>query len=252
MQPFENHGWLVGHQPLFSAFTVIADIVACPPCSGACTLPHVRTHRWPVTAISSVVLVWTVALSSVSCDRPDAGRPATASSPAAAAPNDGPAVVTGTVAAGAIVTLRAAAGEPAAPPAGPAVLDQYSRQFVPDLLFVRVNQTVEFRNSEDVDHNVQVLRQPTGTTVMNESGSNGQVFTHVFAQPGWYDVVCDIHPGMRATIVATASPYAALAGSDGAFAISGVPRGQYTLAVLINGRETTRPVAVNAPAVRVP
>lgn len=136
-------------------------------------------------------------------------------------------------------------------PEGPAILDQYSRQFVPDLLFVRVGQTVEFRNSEDVDHNVQVMRQPTGTTVMNESGSNGQVFTHVFTQSGWYDVVCDVHPGMRATIVATTTPYAALAGNDGAFSIAGVPRGQYTLASLVNGRETSLPVSVESPAVRV-
>lgn len=130
-------------------------------------------------------------------------------------------------------------------------MDQYSRQFVPDLLFVRVGQVVEFRNSEDVDHNVQVLRQPTGTTVMNESGSKGQVFKHVFEQPGWFDVVCDVHPGMRGTIVATTTPLAAWAGQDGTFSISNVPQGRYVLKALANGRETSMDISVTAPRTTV-
>ena len=130
-------------------------------------------------------------------------------------------------------------------------MDQYSRQFVPDLLFVRVGQVVEFRNSEDVDHNVQVLRQPTGTTVLNESGSKGQVFKHVFEQPGWFDVVCDVHPGMRGTIVATTTPFAAWAGQDGAFTMSNVPQGQYVLKTLANGQETSRDISVDSPRITV-
>lgn len=126
-------------------------------------------------------------------------------------------------------------------------MDQYGRQFVPDLLFVRVGQAVEFRNSEDVDHNVQVLRQPAGRTVMNESGSKGQVFTHTFTQPGWYDVICDVHPGMRATIVAASSPLAALADQNGRFVIRNVPQGAYVLNVEARGGVSTREVSVMAP-----
>ena len=52
--------------------------------------------------------------------------------------------VTGTVPRNAIVTLLPA--EPVPMPAGPAVMDQYSKTFVPNVLYVRVGQPVEFRN----------------------------------------------------------------------------------------------------------
>ena len=112
-------------------------------------------------------------------------------------------------------------------PEGPALMDQYGRQFVPDLLFVRVGQVVEFRNSEDVDHNIRVLRNPTGTTVMDVSGSQNQVFKHTFDRPGSYDVSCDVHPGMRATIVASRTPYAIGTDDRGTFTLKDVPPGGY-------------------------
>jgi hypothetical protein len=136
-------------------------------------------------------------------------------------------------------------------PEGPAVMDQYSKEFVPDVLFVRVGQVVEFRNSDDTDHNVQVLRMPTGTTVMNESGSKGQVFKQVFEQPGAYDVNCDIHPGMRATIIATNTPFAALAKQDGSFTIDNVPPGKYVLKSTIQGREVAQEFTATAPRTTV-
>ena len=122
---------------------------------------------------------------------------------------------------------------------------------MPDLLFVRVGQMVEFKNSDDVDHNVQVLRRPTGTTVMNESGSKGQVFRHVFEQPGSYDVDCDVYPGMRATIVATTTPFTALANQEGSFTINNVPPGKYVVKSTIGGRDIAEELTVTAPRTTV-
>jgi plastocyanin len=158
----------------------------------------------------------------------------------------GNAVVSGQAPAGAIVSFESASGEPPLPE-GPVVMDQYSRNFVPDLLFVRVGQLVEFRNSEDVDHNIRVLRNPTGTTVMDVSGSQNQVFTHTFQQPGSYDVSCDVHPGMRATIVASRTPYITAVNERGRFTLNDVPPGRYTMRVASGGRETSESVEVAAP-----
>ena len=132
-------------------------------------------------------------------------------------------------------------------PEGPAVLDQYGKAFVPDVLFVRVGQLVQFRNSEDVDHNIRVLRQPTGTMVMDVSGSQNQVFTHTFDQPGTFEVSCDVHPGMRGTIIATRTPYTAETDGRGGFVLRDVPAGRYVLIVLAAGQQKVQPVTVVSP-----
>jgi len=126
-------------------------------------------------------------------------------------------------------------------------MDQYGRAFIPDLLVVRVGQVVEFRNSEDVDHNVRVIRNPAGTAVVDVSGPRNQVFRHTFAQPGSYDVSCDIHPGMRATIVAAHTPFVAIADERGDFVLKEIPTGRYALKVSATGRDIVRELEVTAP-----
>ena len=155
-------------------------------------------------------------------------------------------MVTGRTVPGAIVMLEPA--DKAVPlPEGPAILDQYGKAFVPDVLFVRVGQVVEFRNSDDTDHNIRVLRNPTGSTVMDVSGSQHQTFTHTFDQQGIFDVSCDVHPGMKSLIVATRTPFAAETDGRGGFLLRDIPPGAYRLEVLAAGRETSTDVTVASP-----
>jgi plastocyanin len=136
-------------------------------------------------------------------------------------------------------------------PEGPVIMDQYGKAFVPETLIARVGQTVEFRNSEDIDHNIQVLRRPTGITVMNESGLQGEVFRRSF-EPGVYDVNCDVHPGMRGIIIAARTPYVAMADDRGQFAFTSIPSGRYTLRVTDGGRVKTQDVEVRGPKTALP
>jgi hypothetical protein len=129
-------------------------------------------------------------------------------------------------------------------PAGPAVLDQFSKAFVPETLLVRVAQPVIFKNSEDQLHNVTVVRTRTGTGVFNVSQNQGDVHTHTFEQVGEYDVTCDVHPGMRATIVVATTPYAVYADARGAFSFQNVTPGPYRLKVSAGGREIERALEV--------
>lgn len=129
-------------------------------------------------------------------------------------------------------------------PDGGALMDQFGKQFVPDLLFVRVGQPVTFRNSEDQLHNVTVTTSRSGATVFNVSQNQLDTHTHTFDRAGEYDVVCDVHPGMRATVVATNTPYAVYADGSGSFTFPSVSPGQYTLRVAHDGRETTRVVDI--------
>jgi plastocyanin len=190
-----------------------------------------------------------VIVAGVGCNGP--GKPdGQANAPAAAATQSGPAV-SGKAPAGAIITLEPTAAREFPLPEGPAIMDQYAKQFVPELLFVRVGQPVEFRNSEDSPHNVNVNRMPTGTAVFNTSTAPYQKFVYTFAQSGQYSVTCDIHPGMLATLVATTTPYVAVADERGSFAFSDLAPGPYKLVWMASGRSGEKTVDVTTGAVNV-
>ena len=78
-------------------------------------------------------LVLAVVLAVAACSTPDRQT----GTPAAPPPATGPGVVSGTAPRGSIVALVPAGAE-APMPEGPAVMDQYSKTFVPNVLYVRV------------------------------------------------------------------------------------------------------------------
>src|SRR5690349_9533252 len=97
-----------------------------------------------------------IAIAAASCGSSAPPANSMPAAPAAVTASE----VTGTVPRNALVTLIAS--EPSPLPAAPAVMDQYAKQFVPNTLYVRVGQPVEFRNSEDMPHNVTVIRRGSG------------------------------------------------------------------------------------------
>jgi plastocyanin len=143
--------------------------------------------------------------------------------------------VSGTVPRNAIVTLLPASGEPPMPDS-PAVMDQIAKQFLPNVLLARVGQPVEFRNSEDMPHNVSVTRRISGTEVFNVGTEPHQKYVHTFDRVGQYDVKCDIHEGMEATVIVARGPVTTIAQDDGSFSIPNVPPGAYTVSVTFAGQ----------------
>lgn len=160
----------------------------------------------------------------------------------AAAPAPTTSEVSGTVPRNAIVTLLPAEGAPM--PEGPAIMDQYAKQFVPSTLYVRVGQPVEFRNSEDMPHNVTVLRRGSGAEVFNISTEPQQKYVHTFDRAGQFDVTCDIHPSMQATLIAAPGPLATVADDSGRFTLTNVKPGAYTLSLNYEGRTVEQPLEV--------
>ena len=165
-----------------------------------------------------------------------------AAAPAAAVTSS---VVSGTVPPNAIVALVPAGGAP--PPAGPAGMDQYSKQFVPNVLYVRVGQPVEFRNSEDMSHNVTVTRRGSGAEVFNVGTEPQQKYVHTFDRAGQFDVICDVHPGMQATLIVAPGPHATVADDAGRFTIPDVKPGSYKLNLTYEGRTVEQPLEVAGP-----
>jgi plastocyanin len=162
----------------------------------------------------------------------------------------GSPAVEGRAPVGSVITLEPTGAAAPLPP-GPAVLDQISKSFVPEVLIVRVGQIVEFRNSEDIDHNVAVIRSPAGTRIFDTSTPAFQKYEHTFDRTGRYEVSCDVHPGMRATIFATAAPYSTIVDSSRQFKFADLPPGPYRLALVNGPTPVDRVIDVGATTVDV-
>jgi plastocyanin len=192
-------------------------------------------------------------LSACSSSTPTPGHSGSSASSAAPTPAaaSAPPVVVGKAAPGTIVMLEPASSRTLPMPDAPAVMDQYGKQFVPEELFVRVGQPVEFRNTEDQVHNVIVRRSGSGANVFHVSTDPSEKYVHTFDRAGRYDVSCDLHLGMAATIVATTSPYFAVSDATGAFTIPNVEPGSYKLTALVSGQSVERSVEVAGPRTEV-
>ncbi len=197
--------------------------------------------------VAAAVLLSVVA----GCGTSQPAPPADAAAPPAATSSSGNGTLTGKLAPslGTSSTLVALepAGEVELPiKAEPAVLDQVSLVFYPPFLFAQVGQTVEFRNSEDVLHNVRVTETAGLKPVFNIASPPYGKYEHKFERPGVYSVGCDIHSTMRADIMVTSTPYTAMTGSDGGFTFTEVKPGPYKLAIYAGPTPTVRPIEVKA------
>ena len=192
-----------------------------------------------------------ILMSSIGCGSTsaDLSNPSTASTPSSTIATRGTAAVSGKVkdsGAGAIVVLAPADGRDVPPRAGPKVMDQAGYEFLPPLLVAQTGQAVQFRNSEDVLHNVRVTEVATDTPVFNVATIAFGSYDYKFERPGFYTVTCDIHSSMRADILVAPSPYTAKTDQNGAFSIDGVPAGAYTATLYAGGEPTTKSVEVKS------
>jgi plastocyanin len=189
--------------------------------------------------VTSVRIIWPVAavmaIAACKSNAPPAPPPAAA----AATTSE----IVGIAPKNAIVTLLPAAGPPPMPDQ-PAVMDQQSKQFIPNVLLVRPGQPVEFRNSEDMPHNVSVTRRGSGTEVFNVGTEPRQQHVHTFDRIGQFDVLCDIHEGMSAIVIVAPGPMTTIAEDDGRFKFASVPLGSYRLSLTYDGQTVEQALEV--------
>jgi plastocyanin len=130
-----------------------------------------------------------------------------------------------------VVYLDATAGKKIDAPAAHAVMDQRNMKFVPHILVISRGTTVDFKNSDQVAHNIywpsiggnKALRH--NLTIL--SPDHTKIFQ--FDNPGSAQLLCNLHPEMVGFVVVTPTPYFALTSSDGTFNLTNVPPGAYTL-----------------------
>lgn len=130
-------------------------------------------------------------------------------------------------------------------------MDQVTQTFVPAILFVRTGQPTDFKNSDDVLHNVRVRNVETREGTFNVAIPTGQIYTHTFARDGFYDIGCDIHPGMSAQVISTTSPYAILADPDGTFVFEDVAPGPYKVTIYSGTEREEKTIEVASPITTV-
>lgn len=209
----------------------------------------------PTPVTRRMAAVWMCAAVFSACSSGSHGTtPVVEKTPTQVAANSGvgPFTVTGTAppASGgfpAIVILEpeTASDAPQAQAYVP-YMDQVQQTFIPSLLLVRTGQPVEFRNNDDVLHNVRVRSDETRSPAFNVAIPTGEKYQFSFARDGFYDVGCDIHPGMTSQIVSTSSPYVTTGDAQGRFTIEDVPSGSYKAVVYAGAQKIERVVAIAA------
>jgi plastocyanin len=130
---------------------------------------------------------------------------------------------------------------------GPTYMDQTGLEFIPAVLTAQTGQTVQFRNNEDILHNVRVQETGTHVPVFNVATTPYNSYPYTFEKPGYYDVTCDIHTAMRATVVVTSTPHVQVADGTGRFAFAGVVPGRYKVTWFEKGTPRHKEVEIRAP-----
>ncbi len=146
-----------------------------------------------------------------------------------------------------VVYVDAIAGKTFPAPTVKPVIDQKNMLYTPDLLVVQQGTTVEFLNSDTVQHNVFWTQMIDNKKVTHNHGTwpKGQTKPYTFETPGVVSLLCNIHLEMAGFIVVSPTPYFAETDANGNFKIENVPDGKYNLVAWHQGMKTqTKPVTV--------
>jgi len=114
------------------------------------------------------------------------------------------------------------------PPSQPAVVEQKGCMYQPHVLAVRANQPLELVNDDSTSHNIHPV--PANNREWNKAEPPGSKMEEAFAREEVaIPVKCNVHPWMRGYIAVFKHPYFAVTGKDGAFDLSNLPPGTYTI-----------------------
>ena len=117
--------------------------------------------------------------------------------------------------------------------------------FIPALLPVQVGTKIEFPNLEkDTYHNIFSYSPAKRFDLGRYRPEERPVPSQVFDVAGLVTLRCDIHEHMRGLILVLATPYFTTTDESGAFRLTGLPSGHYTLKAWVDSR-TTREQPVN-------
>jgi len=129
-------------------------------------------------------------------------------------------------------------------------LDQNGCHYVPHVLGVMVNQKLKITNSDPTTHNIHP--PPKLNTEWNQTQANGapQIEKAFTRAEVLIPVKCNQHPWMKSYVGVMKTPFFSVSNDSGAYEITGVPPGTYTIVAWreggANGEEKTMQVTVPA------
>jgi hypothetical protein len=115
-------------------------------------------------------------------------------------------------------------------PVEPVVVEQKGRLYLPHVLAVRANQTLQLGNDDPTSHNIDPV--PANNREWNKAELPGSKVEEGFAREVIaipIPVKCNVHPWMRGYIAVFKHPFFAATGKDGGFDLSNPPPGTYTI-----------------------
>ncbi|MDO8141842.1 MAG: hypothetical protein Q6358_10125 [Candidatus Brocadiales bacterium] len=109
-----------------------------------------------------------------------------------------------------------------------AVMDQKNMAFIPHVLPLLKGTTVDFLNSDMVQHNIY---SPDAVADNMNLGTwlKGEMRPFTFNKLGVASIRCNVHVDMLAYVLVLQNSYFARVNNDGSFSIANVPEGKYTV-----------------------
>jgi plastocyanin len=129
------------------------------------------------------------------------------------------------------------------------IVDQPCCQFIPRVVVAREGDTIEFKNSAPVNHNVNYNSDAEKFNA-NMAPNQTKTTKPVDAQTSPITFECNIHPWMKGKVRAFDHPYFAVTDEDGKFEIKNAPKGNWQIVYwhengYHKGREGARGFPVN-------
>ncbi|MGH7893553.1 MAG: cupredoxin domain-containing protein [Candidatus Binatia bacterium] len=116
-------------------------------------------------------------------------------------------------------------------PTEPVEIDQVGCLYKPRVAGAQVDETVKFVNSDPLLHNVHGTPKASSAWNVSLARKGAEREIRIAKPEVMVSVRCDLHPWMQGWIGVVDHPYFAVTGPDGAFTLTDVPPGDYTLGV---------------------
>ena len=113
------------------------------------------------------------------------------------------------------------------------VQDQQACRFIPHAMFIRNDQTVNVKTSDNCAHNFHTypLKNEPQNFILPANAPNAVPIKNELSELLPYSVKCDIHPWMKAYWLVLDHPYAVVTSADGSFKIENLPAGEHEFRV---------------------